>query len=387
MLEETQTEVEDIELTRSKATLCLELIIRDSVVTGYLEGFEDLQRQEKALEAPKVGVIAIQSASSTLDTRVVEERFSDIEKKITGYITNFRLELEAKLDENFRFKSGAVPRSLDKFLGDDGTLRKLFDQYFSQEGGKVAQLLNDQVGPSSQFYKSLDPDSKESVISHIEEIVRKQLEENIKLLIGQFSPDIEDSALTKLRSMIAKEIENLRNENNLFFGSLREILGIKAGAETEAEKCTAKGRDFESNLYQVLANLGGQSGDFTENVSNIVGSASRSKKGDYVIELGKTSGAPGKRIVVKSRKSKAELVDAKENREESAGILCSQITMNQSKSGTFYELGMTFILQQVNRRLKGVCPFFILRVHMKFFVLRWLFRSEKKRRVNLTLMG
>jgi hypothetical protein len=304
MLEETQTEVEDIELTRSKATLCLELIIRDSVVTGYLEGFEDLQRQEKALEAPKVGVIAIQSASSTLDTRVVEERFSDIEKKITGYITNFRLELEAKLDENFRFKSGAVPRSLDKFLGDDGTLRKLFDQYFSQEGGKVAQLLNDQVGPSSQFYKSLDPDSKESVISHIEEIVRKQLEENIKLLIGQFSPDIEDSALTKLRSMIAKEIENLRNENNLFFGSLREILGIKAGAETEAEKCTAKGRDFESNLYQVLANLGGQSGDFTENVSNIVGSASRSKKGDYVIELGKTSGAPGKRIVVKSRKSK-----------------------------------------------------------------------------------
>ena len=50
----------------------LELHVRDSSVMKYLLAFEESQREEKALEAIRVGVVAIQSAIPSLDTKIVE---------------------------------------------------------------------------------------------------------------------------------------------------------------------------------------------------------------------------------------------------------------------------------------------------------------------------
>ena len=50
----------------------LDLVITDPTVVKYLSQFDEPDRTEHALEALKVGVIAIQSASPTLDARVVD---------------------------------------------------------------------------------------------------------------------------------------------------------------------------------------------------------------------------------------------------------------------------------------------------------------------------
>ena len=59
----------------------LDLVIHDPNVVAYLQQFQDEDEQrEKVLEALKVGVIAIQSASPTLDTRIVQQKFDEIER-------------------------------------------------------------------------------------------------------------------------------------------------------------------------------------------------------------------------------------------------------------------------------------------------------------------
>jgi hypothetical protein len=66
--------------TKEKMVLTLE--VTDTVVFEYLLRFSDDERPQKALDALKVGVIAIQSASPSLDTRVVEEKFRQVEREI-----------------------------------------------------------------------------------------------------------------------------------------------------------------------------------------------------------------------------------------------------------------------------------------------------------------
>jgi hypothetical protein len=66
--------------TKEKMVLTLE--VTDTVVFEYLKRFSDDERPQKALDALKVGVIAIQSASPSLDTRVVEEKFRQVEREI-----------------------------------------------------------------------------------------------------------------------------------------------------------------------------------------------------------------------------------------------------------------------------------------------------------------
>ena len=67
-----------------KDALILSLEISDPLIQEFLLQFPEDVREQKALEALKVGVIAIQSASPSLDTRIVEEKFREVEGDIRG---------------------------------------------------------------------------------------------------------------------------------------------------------------------------------------------------------------------------------------------------------------------------------------------------------------
>jgi hypothetical protein len=332
--------------------LRLELDVRDPTVIKYLEPFDALPRQDKALEALRVGVIAIQSASPTLDTKVVEDKFRQVEKTIGDCITSFQTETTTKLEEYFKAGSGSVPRSLDGLFGEKGTITQLFKQYFGADEGKVLRLLQDQVGPTSQFSKSLDPNNKQGVISRIEEVVKVNLQQKSEEIVKQFSLDKEDSALSRMNVLIMEKIEEVKTANARFFADLKETIGIETGKATEAEKGTEKGREFETELYSRVAELGRLLGDTTENVRAVVGAVPRSKKGDYVITLSETTGAPGEKIVIEAKKEQGyrlkdaadELKEAKENREASAGIFAFAKDYEPPEVGDFLRIGHDFYI-------------------------------------------
>ena len=322
----------------TKEGINLELEIYDPVSVAYLNRFEGEEQKSRAIEALKVGIIAIQSASPTLDTNVVQEKFQQLSSELNRYIDEFNRGITSQIEEYFKTGSGVVPRSLDSLFGDDGKISFLFKRYFDIEDGKVAHLIQERIGPASHFAKCLDPSNKDGVICQIQTMVQSHLEEKTKEIIGQLSLDKEDSAISRFKSMM-----------DSFLKELREAQGIEKGATLEAERGTQKGRDFESLLYERIADWGRQLEDQTENVTGVIGSIPRCKTGDYLIILGETCGAPGVRLAIEVKKQsyrmqKAvdELKEAKENREAMCGIMLFAKGYEPPEIGDFRQIGVDF---------------------------------------------
>ncbi|HEV2949950.1 MAG TPA: hypothetical protein VGX70_21410 [Gemmataceae bacterium] len=286
------------------SVIALALEVREPLLVAYFEPYEEPERSAKALEALKVGVIALQTACPTLDTQIVKDQFAEMQKDFGDALARC-----------FEEKDGLLPKSLNDAFGDKGTLPQFFVRYFDPESGRLARLMDGQIGPSSRFGKLFDPRNQDGVIAVIEKKVKDLVEEKLNEVLGEFSLDENDSAMSRLKTMI----------ESAFIG-LREALGLKAARAEEAERGHVKGFSFEEDLYQVVAELGRQFGDETDLVRGTPGIL-KCKTGDYLITLGETTGAPGLDIVVevkdqdyKAKKAIAELQDAKKNRDAVSGI-------------------------------------------------------------------
>lgn len=375
--------------SKVSSELFLKLTVKDENVIKYLISYESPQREDKALEALKVGVIAILSASPSLDTKIVDEKFNQIEKNLEEYSEAFKKSLVDELKKYFEKEKGDVPAAINSALGEKGTLSILLKEYFNAESGKVSLLLQKELGPGSSFAKTLDPSNRESVISKIEQAVNNKLKETTDGLTDQFSLDKDGSGMSRVKKLFEEKVEEIKTANNSFFSELRVHLGMQETRAEEVEKGTQKGRDFETVLYEKVAELGQQLQDSTDNVTGTVGVIPRSKVGDYVITLGDTSGAPGRRIVIEAKKERSyrlrdameELKQAKENRQSDCGIfafakgyepvemgdfkidgndfLCTvdEAALDHSQSAIFleaaYKIARVYIITQTRKEKKG----------------------------------
>jgi hypothetical protein len=248
---------------------------------------------------------------------------------------------------------------MGEFLGTDGSLERLLNQYFGKESGHLLSIMNSQIGLGSDFANNLDPKNKDSVVCKIEEIIKNYLENNSTEIINQFSLDVEGSAMSRLKNIILSEGKEMKDYNGQFFTELRESLGFKSGKDFEAEKGTEKGREFEMELYDRVAEIGRKLGDNTECVRGTPGIINKRKTGDYVLSLSETSGAPDINLVVevkneKNYKLKAaidELKLAKENRQADAGIFVFETNTAPPEVGNFHKIGNDFYVTVDRRNL------------------------------------
>src|SRR5262249_12148681 len=304
----------------------LVLELHEPLLVAYFEPISESDRSAKALEALKVGVIALQTACPTLNTQIVKDQFAEMQHDFGEALTRY-----------FAEKNGIVPRSLNDAFGDKGALSQFFQRYFDPESGRVVRLMDSQVGPSSRFAKLFDPKNKDGIIATIEDKVMHLVEAKLNEVLREFSLDEDDSAMSRLKTMIDSA-----------FSGLREALGVEAARAEEAERGHIKGFSFEEDLYEVVAEMGRQFGDETELVRGIAG-VSKCKTGDHLIRLGETTGAPGLRIVVEvkdqhytAKKAIAELQEAKKNREAVSGIFVFADGCEPVEFGNFKRIGNDF---------------------------------------------
>jgi len=130
------------------SSLDLALVITEPNVLTYLAQFPSEELQcEKALEALKVVVIAILSASPTLDTQVVQLKFSEVEGRMREQLTEFQKKVTDDLCRYFADQDGVVPRSIDGVFGERGALTRTFHGYFDPTEGKLCRLMQSHIGP------------------------------------------------------------------------------------------------------------------------------------------------------------------------------------------------------------------------------------------------
>lgn len=331
--------ISNIDTGDAKATAIeLAFTTDDPIVVGYLTQFEHPKRVEKALDALKVGVIAIQSASPTLDTKIVDGKFKEVQENLQEHVREFQEDLTEELEKYFKEHDGVVPKSLDDLFGDNGALGQTFESYFKPKDGKLARVLEEQIGPQSEFGQALDPKNKEGIIAQIEKKVEALVEERLDEVLEEFSLDKEGSAMSRLAKILKD-----------YFADLNQALGIEAGKAEEAQRGHVKGMEFQKGLYDRIAEWGRELGDETEFVHGTPGISGR-KTGDHLIILGESTGAPGLKVVVevkdqtnyKFKDAVQELKSAKENREAVVGIFIFAKGSEPSEVGDFRRLGEDF---------------------------------------------
>jgi hypothetical protein len=273
----------------------LELV--DADLARMVEEREEAERPELIERALKIGLLALRDAGVTVNVDFVQKEIERLLVQVDERNRQASLVLDSTFRQEFAEEGGRLPRTLERFLGDQGQFRKL-----------VAELF--------------DPRSRVSAIGKFETVLGTYFDGDSSRLAQLLDPTREGSPLYRFHSEITRRLDALAAE-------------IKAQAEAdrarrdERARGTAKGGDFEDVLENLLGGIAQGLGDVLERTGTITGDEIKGKKGDFVLTVDPSrTGGHQLRVVVESkdravsvRAITEELAEARHNRSAQGAIV------------------------------------------------------------------
>ena len=273
------------------------LEVVDRALAGFLESRSPEDRAETVERAMRVGLMALQSASGSIDVDHVRRAFDKLLTDTSESNKKATAEVEEILRKTFANEGGALPATLERFLGDKGEL--------------------------ALFTKDLfDENRRDSALGKLNTILGTYFDGDASKLAHLLDPTREASPLSGFRAEIAKRFDDVLLK-------IVELDASQKAAKGERKKGTAKGADFESRVIAEYTELLRATNDEIEGTGGVTGAVPDSKKGDAVITInGRDASASVLRIVVEV-KDKAmtgpaiekELAEARENRKAEIALM------------------------------------------------------------------
>ena len=272
----------------------LELV--DPQLARFVEQTPDTDRAGLAERALRIGLLTLCNQGVSLSADVVRSEFERLTERMEGTHRRASEALAATLREHFADDSGRLPRTLERFLGDSGSLRRMTADLF-------------------------DENRRESAMGRLNELLGKYFDGDGSRLAQLLDPTRAGSPLHQFRVEVGDEFRRISER----------IAELEAGSRARAEeraKGTAKGADFEEALDARLGELARGAGDLLERTGWEPGDALRSKKGDFVVGIdpSRTRGVD-LRIVIEAkdrtmpmRRFATELAEARENRRAAVSL-------------------------------------------------------------------
>jgi hypothetical protein len=192
------------------------------------------------------------------------------------------------------------------------------------DGSAVNRMRSELSRDLTTITEQFSTDKKDSAINRLIEMLdqtKRRVEESLTL-------DQEHSPLARLSRELKQQISSLTLESQKFQAEVRQTLEVEKARQAEAARGTQHGLEFEELVGQVLMGETAGSDDTCEAVGTTAGSIPRCKTGDYVIEMGPESAAPGARVVIEckqkancsDKQALAELDEARRNRGGQVGV-------------------------------------------------------------------
>lgn len=272
------------------------LVLADAALAASLAEREPADRPAVAERALRIGLLALQEASTAVDVDVVRREFEKLVQQTATANEQAARAVEEVLRANFADGDGRLPRTLERFLGDRGALQvfvtDLFDETRRDSAiGRIGALLGQYFdGDRSRLAQLLDPTRLGSPLH-------------------QFRQEISDG----------------------FKGLHERLAALEAASRARADersRSAAKGGDFEDLLEGMLGELARGAGDLLDRTAAETGTVLGSRKGDFVLTLDPrlTRGADVRVVIeakdraMSARAMREELREARENRTASVAI-------------------------------------------------------------------
>jgi hypothetical protein len=274
-----------------------ELVLVDPGLAAHLRDQPEEDRAAVLGRALRIGIIALQAAGPSLDTDLVRREFETLVQRTESLHDRVAAQVDELLRQNFADGEGRLPRTLEAFLGDRGSLRTFTRELFDEE-------------------------RRDSAIGRMR-----------GLLGGYFDGDASRLAQLLDPTRLGSPLHQFRTEVSRGFDQLNERLtAIEAAATARASeraKSSAKGADFEAIVEDLLARTLRSTDHLLERTAAAAGDVLRSRKGDFVITLDpETVHGSTLRVVVEckdrtisGRAMRDELQDAKRNRDAAVGLV------------------------------------------------------------------
>ena len=191
----------------------LNLLIDDGDLCGELEAYpEGQEREEFAISAMKIGVIALRQAQGRIDVDRVRqegERFvhnlgialENYQKDVTGQIGSC-------LETYFDPESGQFSERVKRLTEDGGDLERVIRAQVEGSDSGLAQTLTTYVGKDSPMMRKLDPEASTGLIQHLTKSTEATLVEQKEAILKEFSLDNGEGALSRL----VTELKNKHGE-------------------------------------------------------------------------------------------------------------------------------------------------------------------------------
>ena len=273
------------------------LEVVDRALAGFLESRSPEDRAETVERAMRVGLMALQSASGSIDVDHVRRAFDKLLSDASESNKKATAEVEEILRKTFANEGGALPATLERFLGDKGEL--------------------------ALFTKDLfDENRRDSALGKLNTILGAYFDGDASKLAHLLDPTREASPLSGFRAEIAKRFDDVLLK-------IVELDASQKAAKGEGKMGSAMRADFESRVVAEYTELLRATNDEIEGTGGITGAVPDSKKGDAVITInGRDASASVLRIVVEVKDKsmtgpaiEKELAEARENRKAEIALM------------------------------------------------------------------
>ena len=184
-------------------SLPLELTVEDRDTIRELAKFsEGPEREDYALEALKIGVVALKHAAGAFDTEFIKKETNrlveSLDQQFSGHSLLVKQRLSNSLEEYFDPQSGKFSERVKNLTADDGELAKMLGRQIDGENSRLARTLLEHVGENSPLMKILSPDQSQGLLAALNSRMSEQLDKQRESILTEFSLDNPQSALKKM---------------------------------------------------------------------------------------------------------------------------------------------------------------------------------------------
>lgn len=201
-------------------SLVVELTVQDPDTVAALTAFpEGPERDEFALAALKIGVLALRQARGQVDARAIEREcdrlLADLQRRLDDHGSAVNRRLTDELRSYFDPETGRFHERVHSLLKRDGELETVLRRLVAGEDSEFCRLLARHVGQESPLLKLLTPGESNQLLAALRQVVEAQLADQRERVLSQFSLDNPEGALSRL-------VKQLAEQQGALGGSLKE---------------------------------------------------------------------------------------------------------------------------------------------------------------------
>lgn len=184
-------------------SLPLELVVTDHDTVEELQAYASGgQREQFALQALRIGVLALRQARGRVDADLIQRETSrmlmELGGQLTAHAATMQEKLAAALKDYFDPTSGRFHERVQQLVKEDGELEQLMRRQIGGQDSELAKTLLDHFGQQSPLMKLLNPRESEGLLAALGQTLESQLTAQRNHVLREFSLDNKEGALARM---------------------------------------------------------------------------------------------------------------------------------------------------------------------------------------------